>query len=207
MVWENRGIAHRPSVTGTHGMVASAHPLASLAGVRTLMAGGNAIDAAAATSAALNVVEPYMSGLGGSGVMLIHLARGETISLLVHSCANAGDLTGALRWCEKAMAADKLDPVYPYLRATILQEQDRIEEAVAALRRALYLDADLVMAHFSLGNLLRRQEKIRGAKKHFENALELLTACESEVTVPQAEGLNAGRLSEVISSTLLEVPS
>ena len=81
MTWQNRGLTHRSAVTGTRGMVSSAHPLASLAGLRILMAGGNAIDAAAATSAALNVVEPCMSGLGGSGVMLLHLAGAGTASL------------------------------------------------------------------------------------------------------------------------------
>ena len=81
MVWTNAGITHRSTVMGRRGMVASAHPLASLAGLRALMAGGNAIDAAVATSAALNVVEPYMSGLGGGGAMLVHTGSGETVSL------------------------------------------------------------------------------------------------------------------------------
>lgn len=71
MPWANQGLAHRPLAQGQHGAVSSANPLSSLAGLRMLLQGGNAIDAAVAIAAALNVVEPYMSGAGGVGYMVI----------------------------------------------------------------------------------------------------------------------------------------
>ncbi|MDP8900008.1 MAG: gamma-glutamyltransferase, partial [Actinomycetota bacterium] len=67
------------AAVGTNGMVSAAHPLATRAGVEVLEDGGNAFDAAVAVGAALNVVEPMMSGVGGYGATVVYDAeKGET---------------------------------------------------------------------------------------------------------------------------------
>ena len=85
------GGAYRPPLTCRNGVVTSAHYLASQAGARILMQGGNAIDAAVATAATLNVVEPYMSGIGGCGYMLVnHAASGQHHALDFMATTPAG---------------------------------------------------------------------------------------------------------------------
>ena len=73
--------AHRPVVMARNGMVCSGHSLASQAGISTLQLGGNAVDAAIATAAALNVVEPLMSGIGGDGFIMVYRKESDRIEI------------------------------------------------------------------------------------------------------------------------------
>ncbi|OGV77784.1 MAG: hypothetical protein A3I83_05025 [Methylotenera sp. RIFCSPLOWO2_02_FULL_45_14] len=130
----------------------------------------------------------------------------ETPSCLARNCANQGRLDEALKWCEKGIAADKFNPAHQYLLATILQEQGQHDIAIQSLMRALYLDPDFVLAHFSLGNLHQSQGRYRQAQRYFKNVLVLLRKYPLDETMPEADGLTAGRLVEIVTSLLASLP-
>ena len=73
---------YRPVVMGRNGMVCSGHPLASQAGIQILQKGGNAIDAAIAIGACLNVVEPMMSGIGGDGFIMVYMKDSDELRVI-----------------------------------------------------------------------------------------------------------------------------
>ncbi|QZP38960.1 gamma-glutamyltransferase family protein [Halobaculum magnesiiphilum] len=92
----DRFASRRSTVYGQRGVVATSQPLASQAGISVLEDGGNAFDAAVATAAALNVVEPTSTGLGGDVFALYRTADGEV---------------GAMRSCGPAPAEATIENV------------------------------------------------------------------------------------------------
>lgn len=128
----------------------------------------------------------------------------ESLAQRARVCANEGALTEAFDWCEQAIALERLNPGLYYLRAMILQELDRTNEAVASLKRALFLDQDFALAHFVLGSLVQKRGKAREADRHFANALALLSNCAPDFVLPESDGLTASRMADIIRSRTLE---
>ena len=90
--------SRRSTILATNGMVATSQPLAAVTGLRILMEGGNAVDAAIAAAAALNVVEPMSTGVGGDMFALVWDNKKKTVSALNGSgrapaAANIDELT------------------------------------------------------------------------------------------------------------------
>jgi gamma-glutamyltranspeptidase/glutathione hydrolase len=77
-----QGAQALPQDRGKQGMVTSAHPLASEAGLAMLQRGGNAVDAAVTTTLAISVVEPFSAGIGGGGFLLLRLGKTGEIQAL-----------------------------------------------------------------------------------------------------------------------------
>jgi gamma-glutamyltranspeptidase / glutathione hydrolase len=100
--WELR----KPAASGTRGMVVAQSKSAADAGVAVLDAGGNAIDAAVATALALAAVEPWNSGLGGSGHALVHRAGQERAEVIDFGPTAPGGLDAERFMLTGRVAAD-----------------------------------------------------------------------------------------------------
>lgn len=122
----------------------------------------------------------------------------NTIRLL----ANQGRLEEALWNCDNAIASYLLSPELYFLKASILQEMDKKNEAIKSLKKAIYIDPNYIMGHFTLGNLFQQQGIHKIANQYFNNALELLNTNPNNNFFCELEGLSASYLKGIIIHNL-----
>ena len=116
--------------------------------------------------------------------------------------ANLGKLSEARYWCERALQADPLRAEAHHCRALIALEEGNPELAGEHLRKALYLEPNHLAAHFSLATLYRRLGQNQKALLHGNQAIRLASSLPPEQSVPEADGLTAGRMVTMLQVLL-----
>jgi Methylase of chemotaxis methyl-accepting proteins len=129
---------------------------------------------------------------------------GNVLPLMARILVNQGHIEEAVKWCEKAIAADKLNPKPCFLLAMILLEQGQDKAAVQALKRSLYLSPDFIAAYYLMGTIAVKENRLTDANRYFQQAVLLLAKIPKENPLPELDGMTAGRLSETIQTMLME---
>jgi chemotaxis protein methyltransferase CheR len=114
-------------------------------------------------------------------------------ALYVRGLANL-DVPLAARACADAAGRHPLVAELHYLRAVLLMDLRRDEEAAESVRRVLYLDRSLAAAHFTLATILRRTGDLAGARRAYGRARDLCAARPPDEPVPLADGAPADLL-------------
>jgi gamma-glutamyltranspeptidase/glutathione hydrolase len=165
------------AVSGTHGIVVSAEPFATRAGVSMLEAGGNAMDAAVATALALAVAHPSAGNLGGGGFLLARPKAGPSVAIDFRETAPS-TLTRAD--FDRMIAAKGTGPIAPGVPGSVaglllaerrfgkLPRERVFAPAIALARDGVVLSADeaaVLAAHWTSLKLDATARKVFGDGK------------------------------------------
>lgn len=110
---------------------------------------------------------------------------------------NGGQSDAAAELCQRLINADRLNPLVHFYHALAAEQQGRHTESEQALRRAIYLNRDFVLAHYHLGLLFHRSRDASAAQRSFRNVLALLRRREEAERFADADGLTVGALREL----------
>ncbi|WP_308198016.1 protein-glutamate O-methyltransferase CheR [Anaeromyxobacter oryzisoli] len=126
----------------------------------------------------------------------------EGAATALRAAANSGDLERADDLAGRAIARHPLASELHLLRAAMLAEVGRTADALAAVRRTLYLAPGLAVAHAALAGLLAGRGDVEGARRAWRNVRRLCAAVPPDAPLPLGDGECAGRLSEIASAQL-----
>ena len=124
------------------------------------------------------------------------------VGMKAKALASLGNLSAAMDLCNHSIELDKTCKYCYYIKATILMEMGKLEDAQHALRRAIYLDHHFFEAHFHLGQLLVRFHNYKAGLKSLKNALELAEKADPERLLFIEQELTCGQLVEILKSEI-----
>ena len=104
--------------------------------------------------------------------------------------------------CDHALVRDAMSAELHYLRAVLLIDLGRDDDALQAARRTLYLESGLAIAQFTLGSILERAGRAHAARRPYANAYEATIALPANAPLPLAEGVRAGALAAAAANAL-----
>jgi len=112
--------------------------------------------------------------------------------------ANLGCWEEATHWCRRAIGLDRLALEAYYTLALVLQHQGQLDEAIAAMKKVVYIDQHNVLGHYGLADLYRSNGQLAQALKSLDNARRLLEGCADDEFIPGSGGIMVGRLRDAI---------
>lgn len=126
----------------------------------------------------------------------------QALAAKARALADQRRMGEALAWCDRWIAARKLDPAAHYLRGMILTEAGDLPAACAAFERSLYIAPEGVMAGLALAGLERDRGRGSQAVRHYRNVLASLEQLPAEADVEYAEGVTVRQLTALVRDLL-----
>ncbi|MGH7820351.1 MAG: CheR family methyltransferase [Candidatus Binatia bacterium] len=126
----------------------------------------------------------------------------EAAVLRVRALANQAGAEVTVDVAAEEARRHPLSPELHFLHAVLLLELGRDGDAARAVKRALYLDRSLAVAHFLLASILRRGGHLEAARQAYRNARNLAAASSPDEAVPLGDGERAGRLVAAASAEI-----
>jgi chemotaxis protein methyltransferase CheR len=118
--------------------------------------------------------------------------------LLGQAYADLGNWQEAETWCHRAFDVDKLMLDAYYTLALVLQHQGRLDQAIDAMKKVVYIDRNYILGHYGLANLYHDSGLLPQAQKSLDNAHHLLQGQPEDGAVPGSRGITVGRLREAV---------
>jgi len=122
----------------------------------------------------------------------------ECCVLLGQVYANLGHWLEAEHWCQEAIGLDCLAIDAYYTLALVLQHQGRLDAALDAMRKVVYIDRHSILGYYGLADLYHSRGEWPQALKALDNARRLLDLCPPDEVLPGSGGITAARLRETV---------